>query len=69
MSNDNFEKARLKALEARDMYNTGQINFKQAEEMMAEYREIFNQRSAEIAKKYGQKPQKFSVKMFIRYGK
>ena len=37
--------------------------------MMSEYKEIFNQKSAEIAKKYNQKPQKFSVKMFIRYGK
>jgi hypothetical protein len=69
MNDSDFEKARLKALEARDLYNTGQINFKQAEEMMTEYREIFNKKAAEIAKKYGQKPTKFSVKMFIKYGK
>ncbi|MEB3103107.1 hypothetical protein [Ferviditalea candida] len=65
----NEEEARKKALEARDLYNLGRINFKQAEEMMAEYREIFNARAVEIAKKYGQKPQKFSVKMYIKYGK
>lgn len=65
----NESEARRKALEARDLYNLGRINFKQAEEMMAEYREIFNARAAEIAKKYGQKPQKFSVKMFIKYGR
>lgn len=69
MKDEDFEKARLKALEARDLYNTGQINFKQAEEMMADYREVFNKKATEIAEKYGQKSTKFSVKMFIRYGR
>lgn len=68
MNDEKFYRAKEKALMARHLYNTGQITFKEAEEMMIEYRDLFNKRSAEIAKKYGQKPQKFSVKMFIRYG-
>lgn len=66
---EEFEKAKEKALRARFLYNTGQITFKEAEEMMEDFKQIFNKRSAEIAKKYNQKPQKFSVKMFIRYGR
>lgn len=66
---EEFKKAKEKALRARFLYNTGQINFKEAEEMMEDFKQIFNKRSAEIAKKYNQKPKKFSVKMFIRYGR
>jgi polyhydroxyalkanoate synthesis regulator phasin len=69
MITSEFEKAKEKALHARYLYNTGQINFKEAEEMMQDYRKLFNERSAEIAKKYNQKLQKFSVKMFIKYGR
>lgn len=69
MNKEEFQKAREKALDARNQYNMGVINFKEAEEMMQDYRKIFNERAAELAKKYNQKPQKFSVKMFIKYGK
>lgn len=69
MNDAEFNQAKEKALRARDLYNTGQINFGEAEEMMQDFRVIFNKRSAEIAKKYNLRPQKFSVKMFIRYGR
>ena len=62
-------KAKLKALEAKYLYNTGQINFKEAEEMMEDYKKEFNARAKELAEKYNQKPQRFSAKMFIKYGR
>lgn len=67
--NEQEKLAHEKALEARDLYNTGQINFKEAEDMMQDFRNVFNERSAELAVKYNQKPQKFSAKMFIKYGR
>jgi len=70
MRNDpEFLAAREKALRARHLYNIGAISFKEAEEMMEDYKRIFNLISAEIAAKYGQKPKKFSAKMFIKYGR
>ena len=64
-----FDEVKAKALRARDLYNTGQINFGEAEELMQEFRVVFNAYAAEKATKYGVKPQKFSVKMFIKYGR
>ncbi|CAM3889281.1 hypothetical protein COLU111180_12705 [Cohnella lubricantis] len=64
-----FNNARAKALQARDLYNTGAISFKEAEDMMQEFRILFNQYAAEKAEKFGVRPQKFSVKMFIKYGR
>lgn len=69
MNDDKIKRAKEKALQARDLYNIGQINLKEAEEMMQDYRHFFNERAAEMAKKYNQKPQKFSLKMFIKYGR
>jgi len=69
LDNQEFNNAREKAVQARHLYNTGAISFKEAEEMMQEFRELFNQYATEKAEKFGVKPQRFSVKMFIKYGR
>ena len=55
-----------KAKMAADMYKTGQITREAAIEAIKPYAEVFNAKSAEIAKKYNQKPKKFSIAGFLR---
>ena len=55
-----------KAIETKILYNTGKITRKEAKEMIKDYEEYFNQKSIEIAKKYNQKPTKFSFNSFMR---
>ena len=61
-----IERAKAKAIEARDRYLSGLITFKQAKEEMREYIDLFNRKSIEIAQKYNQKPKKLSVGDFLR---
>jgi len=55
-----------KAKMAADMYKTGQITREAAIERIKPYADAFNAKSAEIAKKYNQKPKKFSMAGFLR---
>ena len=55
-----------KAKMAADMYKTGQITREAAIEAIKPYAEVFNAKSAEIAKKYNRKPKKFSIAGFLR---
>ena len=55
-----------KAKMAADMYKTGQITREAAVEAIKPYAEVFNAKSAEIAKKYNRKPKKFSIAGFLR---
>jgi len=56
----------FKALEVRALYNRGQITRKEAKELIKDYEDYFNQRAVELAKKYSQKPVKFSFNSFMR---
>ena len=55
-----------KAIETKRLYNTGVITRKEAKEMIKYYEEYYNQKSIEIAKKYNQRPSKFSFNSFMR---
>ena len=55
-----------KAKMAADMYKTGQITREAAVEAIKPYAEVFNAKSAEIAKKYNRKPKKFNIAGFLR---
>lgn len=57
---------RQKALEAKYLYNAGVITREEAAEMIEPYKNLFNQKSKELAKKYGMKPKKFSLAAFLR---
>lgn len=59
-------KEREKAFEARILYNKGVITRKEAEEMIAPYKEVFNKKSRELAEKYHVRPQRFSMAAFLR---
>lgn len=55
-----------KALSIKRLYNAGVITRKEAKEKIKEYETYYNQRSIEIAKKYNQRPNKFSFNSFMR---
>lgn len=61
-----MEKAKQAAFEARMLYKTGRITREEAKEMTAEYATIFNAKSRELARKYGQRPKLFSFAAFMR---
>lgn len=55
-----------KAFEARILYNMGAITRKEAEQMIAPYKAVFNKKSKELAEKYHVRPQRFSIAAFLR---
>lgn len=55
-----------KAIETKGLYLTGNITRKEAKLQLKEYEEFFNKKSIELAKKYNQKPVKFSFISFMR---
>jgi len=55
-----------KATEARNKYVAGYISKEEALKDINPYIEFFNKKSAEIAKKYGRRPQKLNVNYFMR---
>ena len=61
-----MEKAKQTAFEARKLYKMGYITREEAKALTAEYAEIFNRKSRELARKYGQKPKLFSFAAFMR---
>lgn len=63
---DKIKEAKEKAFAARDLYHMGLITRIEAKELIAPYIEIFNQKSVEIAKKYGMRPKKISFSGFCR---
>lgn len=56
----------MKAIETKRNYNLGVISRKEAKEQLKEYEEFFNEKSKQLAKKYNQKPMKFSFNSFMR---
>lgn len=61
------EKLYLEALEIKALYRTGEIDLKETKDKLKNYEKFFNEKSVELAKKYGVKPKKFSVKSFLNY--
>lgn len=57
---------REQAERTRFLYRTGEISKKEAKEMIKEYEDLFNAKAKEIAKKYNQKPRKFSFEAYMR---
>ena len=66
MDKQKFEKLRQDAHYIREEYRAGLINRGQAKERLAEYIEAYEEKTKEIAKKYGQKPKKFNLGEFLR---
>lgn len=60
----NIESLRIKAEEARILYNSNLITRDEAKEIIQPYLDEVNKKSIELAKKYGRKPMKVS---FISY--
>lgn len=54
------------AQEVKYLYRTNQITRKEAELRLIPYKNYFNELSKEKAKKYNQKPYKFSFESFMR---
>lgn len=55
-----------KAFETRILYRNGKISIEEAKKELKEYEKHFNEKSIELAKKYNQKPKKFSFNSFMR---
>lgn len=51
---------------ARMLYRLGAITREEAAERITPYADAFNTKSKEIAKKYGQKPGRFSLAAYLR---
>lgn len=51
---------------AKRLYYSGEINRKAATIAIEPYAEAFNKKAAEIAGKYNQKPQRFSITAYLR---
>jgi len=60
------EKIKVQAMETRELYLAGAIDYKEAQKRLKPYRDWYNQRSAEIAAKYGQKPKRFNFGEFMK---
>lgn len=54
------------AVKVKKLYNSGIITRKEAKEKLTEYESYYNNKSLELAKKYNQKPVKFSFNSFMR---
>ena len=55
-----------RAFEAKESYKHGFISRKEAKEIIMPYIEAFNQKSKEIAAKYGMRPKAISFAGFLR---
>ena len=54
------------AKKVRYQYRTGKITREEAKNKLAKFEVLFNNKSIEIAKKYGQKPKLFNFNSFMR---
>jgi len=61
-----IDKARADAEMAKMLYRNGKMARSEAVKAVAPYKKIFNEKSAEIAKKYGQRPKLFSFASYMR---
>lgn len=62
----NIEELKENAEKGRVLYNHGNISREEAKEYIMPYINAFNEKSAEIAKKYGMKPKKISFGQYMR---
>ena len=62
----NITELRNQAESAKYLYQVNEITREEAENMILPYAKAFNQKSEELAKKYHQRPQKFSLAAYLR---
>lgn len=65
MTDQEFEKLRQEAYDIRMRYKSGAITVGEAKQLLKPFEKEFNRRAKEKAEKYGVKPQKLSVLMWI----
>lgn len=61
-----IEQKKEKAINARSAYNAGWITREEAKAAIMPYINAVNEKSEEIAKKYGMRPRKISFAGFVR---
>lgn len=59
---------KARAIDVRDKWLAGEITYGEAKVQLKEFIDTYNCISEEIASKYGQKPKKFRVGDFLKYG-
>jgi len=63
---DNFDEIREAAYEARARWLRGELTLGETKKLLQPYIAAFNEKSAELAAKYQQKPQRLRVSEFLR---
>lgn len=63
---DEVKRLRMKAEEGRALYRAGEIEIKEAKEMVMPYLNAVNRRAKELAKKYNQRPRSVNFYAFVR---
>lgn len=63
---DNIAVLKQNAESARALYRSGAITREEAIEQIKPYQKVFNEVSAEKAKAYKLKPQRFSINAYLR---
>lgn len=63
---DEVKRLRMKAEEGRALYRAGEIEIKEAKEMVMPYLNAVNRRAKELAVKFGMKPKKVNFYSFVR---
>lgn len=61
-----MEELKERAERGKTLYNRGDISREEAKEYIMPYIEVFNEKSSEIARKYGVKPKKISFGQYVR---
>lgn len=61
-----MEEIKVKAFEAKESYRAGFITREEAKELITPYIEAFNNKSREIARKYGMKAKTITFAGFVR---
>jgi len=60
------EEMKINAEAARDRYKMGELNRKEAKEIIDLYLNVFNEKSKELAKKWNQKPKLITLAGYLR---
>ncbi len=60
------DELRMQAEQARAEYRRGMITREEAKQRIEPFRIAFEAKSKELAKKYGRRPQKFSLTAYLR---
>lgn len=64
---DQAEEIRRRAFEVRRQYRAGLISYEEAAKELEEYRQLFDAKAEELARKYGVPKQKFKASHFLNF--